>query len=238
MTTLHIADEARFHRTLDFMSYKELAALKFHIIGAGAIGSNAALYLAKMGARQIVIHDPDTFEEANLPLQICRIEDLGKKKVEAVADIIKQFEGIEIETNPDLFDGDVEPGSIIIAGVDSMKSRKEIWKMVKAQPIQMLIDGRMGLTSMNIYTVDPVEPEAVRYYEATLWDDSDVAPVRCTAKATLFTAGTISSVICSIVSKIVRGEKIPLEVQIDMKEFYMKVIGPNGKPLSETTFIE
>lgn len=235
---LVIDDDVRFQRTMDFFSHKKLAAMNFHIVGAGAIGSNTALYLAKMGARQICIWDNDEFEEHNLPIQICRVQDIGKMKVEAVADIIKDFEGIEIEQVEDLFDGEIEPNSIIISAVDSMKSRKEIWDLVKKQPLAAIIDGRMGLTSMNVYTACFDCPEMVKYYESTLWDDSETVELRCTAKATIFTAGTIASIICNIVSKMLRKKDIPCEVMMEMDDMYTKVVDSNGKTVSETQFKE
>ena len=49
--------------------------------------------------------------------------------MEAVADIIEQFEDIEVNTEENKFDGTVEPNSVVIMAVDSMKSRKEIWNL-------------------------------------------------------------------------------------------------------------
>lgn len=225
-----IADDVRFTRQSDYISHEQLAALTFDIIGAGAIGSAVALLLAKMGGRQITIWDPDKFEDHNLPNQMCRIKDIGRPKVEAVAEMVKDFEGIDINTRYDKYNGECLPNGYVLSCVDSMAARKEIWEMVKRLPIRCVIDGRMGLTAMNLYTVVFPAKKMIELYEATLWDDDEVAPVRCTAKSTIFTANTIASLICNNIITIMKGERpVPSEIMIEMKEPVMVVKDYQGK---------
>ena len=225
-----IADDVRFQRQSDYISHKDLASLTFEIIGAGAIGSAVALLLAKMGGRQITIWDHDKFEEHNLPNQMCRIKDIGKSKVKAVAEMIMDFEGIEITPRFEKFTGECQPNGYILMCVDSMKARKEIWEMVKMLPIQCVIDGRMGLTAMNLYTAVFPSTKMIELYEATLWDDKDVAPVRCTAKSTIFTANTIASLICNNIITIMKDKRpVPSEIMMEMKEPIMIVKDYKGK---------
>lgn len=227
-----IPDELRFRRQSDYIDHQQLAKIHLHVIGAGAIGSAAALLLAKMGCRNITIWDFDEFEEHNLPNQLCRISDIGKSKVMAVAELVKEFEGIEIETCNEKFDGeDVNPGDYIISCVDSMKARKEIWEMVSLLPITCFIDGRMGLTDMTLYTYLPRAKGSKARFEETLWDDEEVAPVRCTAKSTIFTANTIASLICHTVATILKGEDPPAsEVTMSMTKLPMLyTVDVNGK---------
>jgi hypothetical protein len=228
-----IADNVRFQRQSDFISQEQLAALTFEIIGAGAIGSAAALLLAKMGGRQITIWDPDKFEEHNLPNQMCRIKDIGRPKVEAVAEMVMDFEGIELTPRFEEFNGECQPNGYIITCVDSMKARKGIWEMVKKFPIRCIIDGRMGLTAMSLYTVVFPSAKMIELYEATLWTDEEVAPVRCTAKATIFTANFLASLICNNIITIMKGQKpVPSEINAEMlgpemmvKDFQGKLVG-------------
>ena len=226
-----IANDIRFQRQADFIKHDQLAALTFEVIGAGAIGSATALLLAKMGGRQISIWDPDKFEEHNLPNQMCRIKDIGRPKVKAVADMIMDFEGIEIMPHFEKFNGECQPNGYIIVGVDSMTARKEIWEMIKKLPVQCIIDGRMGLTTMNLYTVVFPSPEMIKLYEATLWSDEEVVPLRCTAKSTIFTANMIASLICNNIITIMKGQKpVPSEIMMEMQEPIMVVKDYMGKP--------
>ena len=61
-----------------------------HIIGAGSTGSFIALNLAKMGMKNIIVYDFDKVEEPNIPNQFYRIKDVGKYKVTALKQIIKE----------------------------------------------------------------------------------------------------------------------------------------------------
>lgn len=234
----------RYWRQLDLIDHKVLKELPVHIIGCGGIGSATALYAAKMGTHNITLWDHDMFEVHNMPNQMCRIEDLGKNKAEAVAKIIEDFEGVEVEAVPEKFCTDeidaseIEPNSIIIMAVDSMKARKEIWNIVKKSMASIVIDGRMGLTALNVYSVDPSNTFQVSKYEETLWNDDQVAEVPCTAKATIFTAGTIASIICGHLAKIVKEELIPCEIQMEVSDFYLKAIDHKGEVSMETTLME
>lgn len=228
-----IPTNVRFRRQADYVDHRKLSQLQLHIVGAGAIGSAATLLLAKMGCRNITLWDFDKFEEHNLPNQICRVSDIGKYKTEAVAELVKEFEDIDIEVYTERFDGDVQPGDYIISCVDSMKARKEIWEMVSYLPIGCFIDGRMALTTMSLYTYIPEIEGSKERYEITLWDDSEVAPVRCTAKATIFTANMIASLICHTVIAIMKGENSPAsEVTMSIGKFpALHVLDADGEPL-------
>jgi len=217
-----IADNVRFRRQLDYIDHRQLAKIHIHVIGAGAIGSATTLLLAKMGCRNITVWDFDSFEEQNLPNQLCRIADIGKPKAEAVAELVKEFEGIEIEACNEKFDGDLDPGDYVISCVDSMTARKEIWSKVSFFPITCLIDGRMGLTTMNLYSYLPEIEGSKKRYEETLWEDDEVTPLRCTAKSTIFTANTIASLICHTVAMVLKKETPPAsEITMSMDTFPM-----------------
>lgn len=225
-------DAARFQRQADYIDNALLAQTPFEIIGAGAIGSAVTLLLAKMGGRKIRIWDPDVFEVHNLPNQMCRIADIGKLKVSAVAKMVKDFEGIDISSQAEKYTGECDINAFVLSCVDSMATRKEIWEEIKKKPIACFMDGRMGLTMMNLYTVVFPSSKMVKLYEATLWSDEEVAPVRCTAKSTIFTANIIAGLICNNIATILRGDRpAPSEIAIELKEPVMTVLDYTGKPL-------
>jgi len=231
---------ARYWRQLDLIDPAKLAEMSIHIIGCGGIGSATALYAAKMGAQNLTVWDFDMFEIHNLPNQMCRIEDLNHNKAEAVANMIKDFEDIEVESVPEKFNGDIEPNSVVIMAVDSMKARKEIWGMLKKSMASIIIDGRMGLTALNVYSIIPTNKLQVDFYEKTLWDDKEVSEVPCTAKATIFTAGTIASLICGHLARLAKKEPspIPCEVAMEMISLYTKVVDHKGQVSMETKLME
>ena len=68
---------------------KKLFSSSVLIVGAGGLGSPAALYLAAAGVGKIGIVDSDIVEESNLQRQILHSEaDLGRKKVDSARESI------------------------------------------------------------------------------------------------------------------------------------------------------
>jgi sulfur carrier protein ThiS adenylyltransferase len=59
------------------------------IAGCGGLGSNAAIALARIGVKKLVIADFDKVEPSNLNRQQFFLSDLGKKKTDALSSFIK-----------------------------------------------------------------------------------------------------------------------------------------------------
>jgi molybdopterin/thiamine biosynthesis adenylyltransferase len=88
------------------------------IVGAGGLGSPAALYLAAAGVGTVMLADPDVVDRSNLQRQIIYAEaDVGQPKAEAAADRLAA-------PNPHIlvagYDGafDAESADELVAGVD------------------------------------------------------------------------------------------------------------------------
>ena len=94
----------KFIRQKDLVNYK-IFNVPITVIGVGGIGSFTVLTLAKMGFRNITIYDHDRVEQHNLPNQFYRIKDLKKYKVDALADLVYEFEGLKIlEARPKIIE--------------------------------------------------------------------------------------------------------------------------------------
>lgn len=187
------------------------------VIGVGGIGSPTTIVLAKMGCTRIVIYDPDTIELHNIPNQFYRIGDVGRPKVEALKDIVREFAGVEVTPHQELFaEQQIDPG-IVIAATDSMTSRKAVWNRVKYNPhIRLFIDARMGGEVARIYAVNPSDIDAIEAYEKTLYDDSDASPEKCTAKAIMYNVFAIAAIIGDLVKKLAKGQALPSETLVDL----------------------
>ncbi len=82
--------------TVGAMGQKKLLNARVLLLGAGGLGSPAALYLAAAGVGTIGIVDFDTVDLSNLQRQILhRQEDVGKPKVESAMRTLKSL-------NPDV----------------------------------------------------------------------------------------------------------------------------------------
>ena len=81
-----------------------LAQARVGIAGCGGMGSHVGTALVRTGIGHIVIADFDTVEESNLFRQCYTPSDVGRRKTEALSDIL-----LEIEPDLDLrvYDGEV-----------------------------------------------------------------------------------------------------------------------------------
>ena len=209
-------DETKYHRQLDILDPK-LMSMPVVVIGAGATGSFTALSLAKMGVGNITVYDFDTVEEHNLPNQFYRQCDIGKPKVEALREIIEQFEGIQITAKKEKYRGQRLTG-IVITCVDSMDARLNIWKFVKNNPdVQLYIDSRMGAEVMCVYSVNPSDKFQSISYEENLYPSSEALQERCTAKTIMYTVLSLASLLANQVKKFLVGEHLKREMIFDMK---------------------
>lgn len=65
--------------------YDQLRTKCVGIAGVGGLGSNVALALARVGVGTLIIADHDVIEPSNLNRQAYRLEQIGRPKVEALA---------------------------------------------------------------------------------------------------------------------------------------------------------
>ena len=211
----------RYHRQLDIIDPERLASQSITIIGTGAIGSFTSLLLAKMGAHTLQLFDPDTVELHNLPNQMFPAASIGKPKADETKRLIEVFEGVEVDAHPVAYvDQDVE--GIVILAVDSIEARRQVFRQVRFSPkVDLLIDGRMGAEVAQLYALDPKAPSQVRAYADSLHAPEEVFEAPCTAKATLYCAGAIASVICGTVVRFVMGEDFKRSLIFDLKQMIL-----------------
>ncbi len=204
----------RFRRQLDLLPLDACNA-PVTIIGAGAVGSFTTLTLAKMGMTDLTVFDDDVVDAHNLPTQFFRAEDLGKLKVDALADLVRAFEGTEIRTVPRRFDGGSLSG-IVVGAVDSMASRAAVWESFRFNPaVRLFIDARMGGLVSIVRPVRPCDAGDARRYERTLHSDDEAAPEPCSARAILFTVLAIASTVARLVRMELVGQELPREITQD-----------------------
>lgn len=182
------------------------------IVGCGGIGSFTAVALAKLGIPRLHLIDFDTVEEHNLPNQFFDSEHLGWYKVAAVARQCENVNpGIKITTSNDRFNVNNLPlNPVVIAGLDSMEARKELWGFVRMQlRVKLLLDGRLAGQRIVHYAARPSSLTDVKGYESTLYSDEDAIIDSCTARS-------IIDVGFMIASLNVRATRLALTGQFDL----------------------
>lgn len=184
-----------YWRQLDLFSPTKFGNKEVHVVGVGATGSWTAYFLAKIGVQNIHVWDFDSVEGHNLPNQIYRLnKDVGKLKVAALHEIIFEATGLKITIHKEMVDDKTPLKDIVFLMVDSMDDRKKIWlgaiKMKLA--VELMIETRMAIDHGRIYTICPIKPGDVKFWEDSLYSDEESEPSACTNRSIAPTAGIIA----------------------------------------------
>jgi molybdopterin/thiamine biosynthesis adenylyltransferase len=169
---------------------------RIDIVGVGATGSRVALSLAKLGITNIHVWDFDKVERHNVANQIFGLSDIDKFKVDALGDFVKTQTGLEVTRHNEAVTGRTRLGSVVFLLTDSMASRKEIFEgAIKNKPsISLMIETRMGASEGRVYTINPIDPDDVKFWLGTLYEDKDAQVSLCGTPITVGpTAEFISS---------------------------------------------
>jgi molybdopterin-synthase adenylyltransferase len=204
-------------RQMDLIPMESLLT-PVHIIGAGAIGSHAALSLAKMGMSDITVWDFDDVSIENMNSQGYRFKDIGQPKVTALLNIIHDYTNVIITTVPRAFEEKdaVNLKGIVVVAVDSMKARSMIYEAIKATgwAVKYIIDPRMSAEFYLQYTINPFRDDDKKTYDKTLYTDEQAVSERCTAKSTIYTATLAAGMVVKTVKDIItKADSYPRVVQ-------------------------
>lgn len=191
------------------------------LIGAGAVGSFTALALSKMGVEKLQIFDDDVVTPHNLPNQFYRGGDVARFKVDSLREILQDFAAVDARILAAKFIGGTV-GSIIVVTADNMTARKLAWEAFKsAGSCVGFIDARMGGELAIVYCIrkspkwhqhfNPVtewilKEEDREFYEANLFPDEEMEPIRCTAKAIIYNVLAVSSLVCRAFKSLIEKE--------------------------------
>jgi len=209
--------------------------LKFPItvVGAGGIGSWVVLALAKMGCQNITVVDFDKVELKNLPSQFYAHEQVGRYKVEALQELVKQITGTEISiyrgtwkeyyqkyfTSSDVMVLSVS--DVIICTVDSMKTRVDMWSQLindwyQKKHFNCYIDARMGGELLRILLVNPFDTRSSYHYQKKLYPPNKVHHEPCTARAIAYNVLVAGGIVASLVKKYAKKEPTKYDFIFDI----------------------
>lgn len=132
--------------------YKEILQSKtVGIAGAGGLGSNCAIALARVGIGKLIICDFDIVSEGNLNRQYYFIKQIGFPKVMAIRDNINQVNpNVQVEIHHEKLDENLiisifRDCDIIVEAFDLAEMKKMICETVLSKmPDKFIISG-MGL---------------------------------------------------------------------------------------------
>ena len=178
----------------------------YHFLGCGAIGSAAAVTMAKMGATTIHLYDMDVVESPNIGVSVYDNDDLGKTKVEALRDRLLAINpSMNVYAHWGVFKNiSPEYNNIVIMGFDSMEARLDaVTNILKLEKPDVLIDGRMGAEHYQQYTF---KSPTLAQYKKTWYSDAEGDDDPCNARATSYCSNMSGSFICNSVKQILKEE--------------------------------
>ena len=143
-------------KTYDYFQ-PEKQNVRIHIVGCGSVGSTVAENLVRSGVTNITLWDFDKVEPHNLANQMFRQQDIGKLKVDALFDILKEINPAiqdKIELKSDGWQGKLMSGYIFLC-VDNIELRKEIVQKHMDSPyVKAMFDFRTRLEDAQHYAAD------------------------------------------------------------------------------------
>jgi len=160
------------------------------IAGAGGLGSNVAVSLARSGINHLVIVDFDLVEESNLNRQYYFLSQIGKEKVKALQDNIKQ---INPHTSCSIINKKLTKGSmwkpfthvdVVVEALDSAETKtqfiEEIMHHLPNTPI-VAASGVAGIGNSDRIVTKQIGNLHMVYDEHAFSSDDDVllAPKVC-----------------------------------------------------------
>lgn len=130
---------------------------RIHIVGCGSVGSTVAENLARCGVTNMTLWDFDIVENHNLANQMFRQQDVGRPKVEALYDMLREInpevEGV-VELKPDGWQGKLMSGYVFLC-VDNIELRRQIVEQHMDSPyVKAMFDFRTRLEDAQHYAAD------------------------------------------------------------------------------------
>ncbi len=179
------------------------------LIGAGSVGGDVAVKLAQVGVTNLAVWDHDDVASHNIPMSVYRVGDLGRYKVDALTQIVRDKTGIEIRAIRCAWRGEPLRDSVVCC-VDSMDVRLEIWKRVRNNPlIDFFIDTRIAQEFVAVYTINPTDPEQVAFYESRLYPSNEAKTPTCGEHGITYVSSVAASAAVARLTNCWKGDKTP-----------------------------
>ena len=150
--------------------------------------------LARMGCPVLNIYDFDELEMHNIPNQYYDTQDLGKPKVEALAEklklinpsiVVNAYNGKVLPKASEEGKGIDEMSGYVFLLVDSMKTRKELWEAVKKNKnIVHCWESRLGSDQARVYSLD-MSVKNFDKYEQDFYEDDNAEVSACGTSITV-----------------------------------------------------
>lgn len=163
----------RYIRNLDAISPEEqlkLAESKVAVIGAGGLGGNVILLLARVGVGSLTVVDQDVFDETNLNRQaLCNMNTLGRPKAQAAVSAVGAINpGVnvspyQIKLDASNCEGILAGSNVIVDALDNVPDRFILEGAARKLEIP-LVHGTLAGFEGWVMTIFPGDPGLKNIY--------------------------------------------------------------------------
>ena len=216
--------------------FDEIQKSRVIIAGIGGIGSNVAFQLARMAPANITLYDEDIVERVNMAGQLYSTNDIGQRKVDAIASMISAYTlAKQVNAVPSKFTDNTEAGDIMICGFDNMAARKTFYNSWKRH-VQTLtpdsrakclfLDGRLSIDTLQIFCIQGDDKVSMDRYETEfLFSDFQAEHTVCSMKQTTYLACMIGSLMVNLFTNFIANSLNPI-IPYDLP-FFTEYDSPN-----------
>lgn len=184
--------------------YENIQKKTVILAGVGGIGSYVGFLLARMKPASMFIYDNDIVEAVNMSGQLYGQSDLGRAKVSALAEMIRNYAGYSsVFAINERFTIESEASDIMICGFDNMAARRLFFNKwvnhVQSKPEEerkncLFIDGRLAAEEFQVLCIKGDDEYNInRYSNEYLFSDAEADETICSYKQTTFCANMIAS---------------------------------------------
>lgn len=215
-----LVDEAtsRFSSAIWYMNIQKKTVI---LAGVGGIGSFVGFLLARMKPVSMFIYDDDIVESANMSGQLYGQSDLGRPKVSALAEMIRNYADYSsVFAINERFTEESEASDTMICGFDNMAARKlffDKWvNHVQSKPEEerkncLFIDGRLAAEEFQVLCIKGDDEYNInRYNNEFLFSDAEADETICSYKQTTFCANMIASYMVNLFVNFCANQCEPL----------------------------
>lgn len=201
--------------------------IKVTVVGAGALGSYIVDILASIGIRDITVYDFDNVEAHNIPNQVYKLSDVGRPKVEALADHVKAKMGYTIKGKykklTSLKEEGIDSGYLVVA-TDTMKTNLSLITEAIDSNIQKVVEAKMSVSNGQIFFFEPQDPYQYKMWKSEWTDNVPDGVVACTQRA----CAVNIHLICAIAAGCIMLDNIGEEFKRNYPPYYQTEVFANG----------
>lgn len=201
--------------------YENIQKKTVILAGVGGIGSYVGFLLARMKPASMFIYDDDIVEAVNMSGQLYGQSDLGRSKVSALAEMIRNYAGYSsVFAISERFTDESEASDIMICGFDNMRARKLFFnkwlshvqsKSEEERKNCLFIDGRLAAEEFQVLCIKGDDEYNInRYNNEFLFSDEEADETICSYKQTTFCANMIASYMVNLFVNFCANQCEPL----------------------------